>query len=254
MKRQNEERHAQNVHETEDHVQNAHVTGMQNAHVTDLGRVTPYSFFYTREDFERIEQRKGAYLPHWKAANAVYHVSFRLHDSIPKSVSERLAAERDAMLAALRDGSKPFTKFEREQVLYLYSEKIDRHLDKSYGSCWLKIGEIAELVANALGYFDGDRYDLLAWCVMPNHVHAVVHPIGKYTISNLMHSWKSFTARKANKILNREGKFWMQEYFDRIMRNPEELMKNMDYVYMNPDSAGFKNWKWKGRKDISELI
>ena len=271
MDRRSENQHAQNVHGTEDHVQNARVTNrnddVQNARVTNRNDVqnarttnlASYSFYYSKEDFERIKKRKGAYLPHWTAENAIYHVSFRLHDSIPAFVSQRLIEEREAMLLVLKQRDRPFTKLEWEQVLYLYTEKIDRYLDAGYGSCWLKMDDIAELVSNALNYFDRERYELLSWCVMPNHVHAVICPfakisISKNTISKIMHSWKSFTARKANKILNREGKFWMTEYFDRIMRNPEELVWNLEYVYMNPENAGFQNWKWRGRKDLGDLV
>ena len=94
------------------------------------------------------------------------------------------------------------------------------------------------MVEKALLHFDGDRYRVLAWCVMPNHVHVVVETMGAYRLSEVMHSWKSFTSKQANQILGRNGTFWMAEYFDRFVRDEDHLRAAIAYVHQNPVKAG----------------
>lgn len=83
---------------------------------------------------------------------------------------------------------------------------------------------------------------------MPNHVHAVIEPAEGYPLGTIIHSWKSFTANKVNKILGRTGAFWHDDYFDRFMRDEGHLMRTIDYVEQNPVKAGLvdraENWPW----------
>lgn len=105
------------------------------------------------------------------------------------------------------------------------------------GSYALARAEIAELVQRALRHFHDQRYYLSAWCVMPNHVHMVVTPIGDWELSTILHSWKSFTANKANKILKREGAFWERESFDHLIRTFAHFEAFVHYVENNPVEA-----------------
>ncbi len=59
-----------------------------------------------------------------------------------------------------------------------------------------------------------------------------------------MNSWKSYTARMANRILGRTGAFWQREYYDRLIRNENEFERAVRYVLENPVRAGLKNWEW----------
>lgn len=86
--------------------------------------------------------------------------------------------------------------------------------------------------------FDGKRYWLHAWCIMPNHVHALVTPSPAITLSALLHTWKSFSAKQANRVLGRSGQFWMQEYFDRYIRDERHFVSVVEYIYNNPVAAG----------------
>ena len=110
------------------------------------------------------------------------------------------------------------------------------------------IAEIAALAQESLLHFDGQRYRLLAWCVMPNHVHVVIEPIEGHTLSVIVKSWKSFTSRQANTRLGRTGAFWEADYFDRYMRNEDHLMRTIEYVENNPVKAGLveepADWPW----------
>jgi type I restriction enzyme R subunit/putative DNA methylase len=109
------------------------------------------------------------------------------------------------------------------------------------------------MVVNAMKYFDGDRYHLDTWCVMPNHVHSIVEPIGGWKLANVLHSWKSYTSTEANRILTRKGNFWQREYYDRLIRNQKELQFYRNYTLTNPISAGlctrWQDWPWSGTGD-----
>jgi hypothetical protein len=79
---------------------------------------------------------------------------------------------------------------------------------------------------------------------MPNHVLVVCRLLPGQELSKVLHGWKSFTARKANEILGRGGAFWQREYYDRLIRDGDELGRAVRYVVNNPERAGLKGWKW----------
>lgn len=162
------------------------------------------------------------------------------HEGRPQRPRYRIAVRLDARLprdviAALR--SKP------DAVLL-----IDQKLDAGLGACRLRDPEIASLVQDALLHFDGERYRLLAWCVMPNHVHVVAEMLEGHALSDVVKSWKSFTGRQANAHLGRSGAFWETDYFDRYMRDEAHLLRTISYVENNPLKAGLVSepaeWPW----------
>ncbi len=131
----------------------------------------------------------------------------------------------------------------------LYSEKIEAYLDAGRGECWLKEPRIGEMVAGALQFFDGERYDLRSWVVMPNHVHVILRPLGVHLLDQIVKSWKGFTAREANKLLTRTGSgFWSREYYDHFIRDDAEYARLADYIHDNPVKAGlcrrWEDWRW----------
>jgi REP element-mobilizing transposase RayT len=105
----------------------------------------------------------------------------------------------------------------------------------------------ADIVAASLTHFDAVRYDLWAWCVMPNHVHVVVQPRSGFQLSKIIQGWKSFTSRQINLLLDRHGQLWQAEPFDHLVRSYDKLQKFIQYTYDNPDKAGLCNWKWRWR-------
>ena len=188
-------------------------------------------------------------LPHLKKAGVVYFVTFRLADSLPAHEVARLKHERKIILEQACAAKSPLTWHEEEQLLAWYCDKVETLLDAGHGACWMSQPEIAELVAGALKHFNGERYELRAWVVMPNHVHAVVWPLPGHTLSDILHSWKSFTSSQGNKILQRTGeKFWQTESFDHWIRDPEEHARLVRYMENNPVKARFcqrpEDWKW----------
>jgi REP element-mobilizing transposase RayT len=188
-------------------------------------------------------------LPHLKKEGAVYFVTFRLADSLPAHEIARLKHERKVILEQARASKSPLTWHEGESLLAWYCDKVEALLDAGHGTCWLSRTEVAGLVAGALKYFNQQRYELRAWVVMPNHVHAVVWPMPGHTLSEILHSWKSYTSSKANKFLNRTGEdFWQAESFDHWIRDDGEHARLVAYAENNPVKAGFcarpEEWTW----------
>lgn len=173
------------------------------------------------------------YLPHLDVPGLVQSLTFRLVDALPRSAMDRLQQE------AMDDADK--------------QRRIEAYLDAGHGACWLRRPALARITENALLHFDGDRYQLIAWCVMPNHVHALIrtrepsprerrHPAGPdsrvYSLAAIVHSWKSFTAKAINRALSRHGPVWQREYFERYIRDDRHLAATIEYIHDNPVKAG----------------
>ena len=195
-----------------------------------------------------IKKRRGANLPHWERSGATYSITYRLADSLPKSAVERLASERRMLERQLAPDRTQLTPEERERLNVLCSERVDALLANCHGACPLRNDAAASVVADNLNHFDGKRYDLLAWCVMPNHVHVMATPYEGWPLDKLLHSWKQFTAKKVNALLGRTGTFWQSEYYDHLVRGAADLAHCVKYILENPIKAGLKNWKWVGWK------
>ena len=201
--------------------------------------------------------------PHIQPPGATLFVTFRLHGSLPRKIVEELWEEYENLNALIRkceneskDGHRLELYYnEQKQLIARYDDYLHHY---SGGPHYLKNAQIAKLVCNSMKYLDGKKYDLLAYCVMSNHVHLVFTPLDKgkgdyFSIEKIMHSIKSFTANKANQILNRKGKpFWTHESFDHYSRSSDETVRIMDYVVNNPVKAGLvtskENWQWSYSK------
>lgn len=185
--------------------------------------------------------RSRGYLPHWEAGETAQMLGFRLADSLPSTL---LARWEDELLHLPDDAAS----LERRQ-------RIESALDAGHGESWLKDERIADIMERAFLHFDAERYRLHAWVIMPNHVHVVATPLANWTLADITHSWKSFTAKKANTMLNRSGLFWAREYFDRVIRDEVHFANAVSYVQRNPVKAGLcgrpQDWRfssaWKGR-------
>ena len=182
----------------------------------------------------RYMEHKGwhsrGYLPHFDSAEVIQFITFNLADSLPRHIK-----------AATREG---------------YTEAFDRELDRGQGQCWLARSDIAMAVQETLLHFDGERYRLLTWCIMPNHVHVVAETVSGQSIGVVVAGWKSFSARQANRLLGRKGPLWHPDYFDRFMRSEQHLSRTIDYVERNPVSAGLvtdvADWVWSSARWRSE--
>jgi len=197
-------------------------------------------------EWDTLIKGHGAQLPHWTCNRAIYHIVFRLFNSLPKDVLEQWSNERKAIVNKARAMDRSLSDHEEQRLSFLYSRLVERYLDQGKGPCWLKRPAIAELVQKALLIFHEERYVLHCWCIMPNHVHVIIEPEKDFQLHSIKHSWLSFTAKQANAILQREGQFWQHEPYDHIIRSFDEYRFLVDYVLSNPDKAGLMNWCWRG--------
>lgn len=173
------------------------------------------------------------YLPHFDDQDAPQFITFRLADSLPADVLERWKRE-----LGLGELSQHSANSKISQANRKLRERIEKYLDCGYGECFLKQHENAELVAKALQHFDGIRYQLFAWVIMPNHVHVLCRQKTGWPLSKIVRTWKSFTAHAINKSLGRTGAFWQADYFDRFIRNEAHFLAVARYIEANPVSAG----------------
>ncbi len=115
---------------------------------------------------------------------------------------------------------------------------IDKYEDSGVGQCFMRDDRVAQIVKDTLFYYDGKKYKIIAWCIMPNHVHILIEVFNGFSLSEIIHSWKSFSANQINNLLNRTGQVWMMEYFDRYIRDYEHFDKVVNYIHNNPVKAG----------------
>jgi len=177
-------------------------------------------------------QHKGwhsrGYIPHFDEPGLIQSITFRLADSLPPDVVQRLKEEKDEV-----------SDLARRQL-------IETYMDAGYGACHLRDPRIGSLLQEALLHFDGERYLLAAWVIMPNHVHVIVEIMSGYPLDKVVGSWKSFTAKEANRILKRSGRFWYPDYFDRYIRDDRHYANAVNYIHKNPVKAGLvkraKEW------------
>ncbi len=170
-------------------------------------------------------------LPHWRQQGNIYFVTFRLADSVPAKKMEEWCIAKNEWL---KDHPKSWSK----ETFFEYYEKfplqLERYLDRNEGACYLKDPSIKAIVESALLHFDGDRYRLDEFVIMPNHVHLLIAPLGDNLLSEILHSIKSFTANEISKALGINGHIWQKESFDHIIRSPEQLARVRQYIKDNP--------------------
>jgi len=173
------------------------------------------------------------YLPHRDEPGLLQFVTFRLADSFPESLRSEWAH-----LWQIED--------DRQR-----RAELEAYLDRGRGECHLRRLEIGELVEAAVRCFQGERYDLRAWVVMPNHVH-VLFAVGARPMSDILESWKKYSAQKANRLLGRRGEFWQVDYWDTYMRDCEHELETRNYIERNPAKAGLvldpKTWPWSSAR------
>jgi REP element-mobilizing transposase RayT len=178
-------------------------------------------------------------LPHLKREGASYFVTFRLAGTLPRNILLKFKAEREAIVTAAQAAKRPLTWHEQEDLFRWYSARVDKYLDAGHGDCWLARPDVAKVVAGAITFHSGQRFDLHAWTVMPNHVHAVLRARPNWTLSQILKGWKGFSSREANRLLNRTGAiFWQVESYDHLVHDDEDLQRCCHYTTMNPVNAG----------------
>ncbi len=205
--------------------------------------------FDPAQEFAVIERR----LPHWAQPGTICFITWRTWDSIPDSVLQSWLATRDDWLA--RHGIDPKKENWDNQVRLLdrslvaefrtlVADRWSEHLDECHGECVLRRPELAQIVADSLRHFDGDRHDLTDFVVMPNHVHLLAAFSEESAMLTQCESWKHFTAVQINRALGRRGKFWQADGFDHLVRSVEQFEYLRRYIADNPRRASLRSGEY----------
>ncbi len=173
-----------------------------------------------------MEEQIGWYrrnLPHFDAGGKTQFLTFRLADSLPRSVLQEIEHE-------LKNAKGNFER--------MREERVQHYLDQGCGSCVLIEPRCATIVQDALKFLDGRAFDLRAWVVMPNHVHFLAFFQEGQSLIKALHSLKSFTAHEIVKAYPNMVPCWQQETFDRYIRNEDHYLDMVEYIHQNPVKAG----------------
>ena len=166
-------------------------------------------------------------LPHWETEEGTYFVTFRLADSLPIDVARRIASRKRFHLLA------------------------DRFLDRGWGARYLRDPRCARIMESALRFFDGQRYRLHAYVVMPNHVHLSFKTFPGFSVSSVVHSWKGYSGKQINATIGRSGPLWQTEPYDSLIHDANDLRRTVEYIVRNPIKAKLVDWPWVGVLDTN---
>jgi putative transposase len=184
-----------------------------------------------KQGFQGWHER--GYLPHRDSPGLTQFITYHLADAFPAALLSEWAA---------------LLKIEEERER---RRKLEAYLDKGRGLCWLRQPPLADLCQANFLHFNGKRYLLKAWCLMPNHAHVLVG-VTTVPMAAFVKSWKGYTARQCNALLGRNGAFWADDYWDTYMRGEEQERRTVRYIEANPVKAGLvraaADWSWSSAK------
>ncbi len=188
-------------------------------------------------------------LPHIYPSGATFFVTFALKNAIPKEVLEKMKEEKDLIIKEIE--LKKLHKREKKEAIYKeekrFFAKFDKVLEKyATADDFLKNPKVANIVIEKIKEYDGKKYDLLAYCIMSNHVHLLFCTANyeNTDVSMTMQLIKGGSSFLCNQFLNREGNFWQKESYDHYVRNERELKNIEFYILENPVKAGLVG-KWE---------
>ena len=219
--------------------------------------------------FPPKEWHSRGYLPHRDKPGILQMITYHLADSLPTKVLEKYKMEIQSLPSDKQNSQ--------------YRRKIEEWIDAGHGSCTLKNPQIAQLVFDNFKFYNGKRYDLISWVIMPNHVHVLINVYEGVSLSKIIQSWKGYTGKKINEFykntgnakntrnagnadclvgkgtkkdakqtLSGPGRVWHREYWDRYIRDEKHFNSAVDYIEQNPVKAGLvnsaKDWQWSSAK------
>lgn len=180
---------------------------------------------------EEVTVHESGVLPHWEQHGKFQFITFRLIDSLPQSKVAELSELRRLFT---KKHPLPWDSTVKQDYWKLITPFESYLLDNGYGSCLLKFDDIRKIVSDAIKYADGHRYEVVAFVIMPNHVHLLIRLLGENTVRTVIRSIKSYTTKEINKLTGNRGTVWMKEYFDRIVRTEEHFKHCVNYIRANP--------------------
>ncbi len=120
------------------------------------------------------------------------------------------------------------------------------------------------IVLSACKFWHGRKLTLHCACVMPDHVHLLFTPHEKapgvfVSLGELLHSIKRHSAQEIQRARRTSGSFWLDEYFDRLVRDSAEFCEKWEYIEANPRIAGIVGeeayeWFWKSETGFGERV
>jgi len=192
---------------------------------------------------EKEIRKSHGNLPHRSQEGAVHFITFRLQDSLPAEVLDQWQRRRSEWLSLRGLTPKDEGWFERlspehrREYAIQFGRVMEDEMDRGLGSCLPRSRSNAAMVASALHCFDGARYDLGDYVVMPNHVHVLVIPREGNVIGTILRSWKSYSGRAINAREGLTGRLWQKESFDHVVRSRRQLDRFRRYIEENPVKA-----------------
>jgi type I restriction enzyme R subunit len=203
------------------------------------------AFYDPNQPVKKQEQK----LPHWQQGEVWVFVTWRLADSLPQSKIRQWKEERERWMKVY---PKPWDQETELKYQKRFNSTVEHWLDAGYGSCCLLKPSCAQKVADALHYFDGVKYQLADYIVMPNHVHVLFRLIDSYQLSEVVQGWKSFTAKEINRELGSSGALWQANYWDRLVRSLEHFEWVRRYIAKNPKNLNVGKYV-AGARDLKKL-
>jgi putative transposase len=180
-------------------------------------------------------------LPHWRQWGTTYFVTTRLADSIPTRLAKEWHLKRDDWLRVHglteSDYTNKLTDDQHKIYHREFTAKFHDLMDAGHGDCLLARKACADLLINRLVVVHSKAYHLDAWCIMPNHLHALIEPAKEVTLGEILRHWKGGSAHDINQLLNRRGSLWQREPFDHIVRSEMQLEHFRRYISENPAKA-----------------
>ncbi len=193
--------------------------------------------------------------PHWSQAGAVVFITFRSHDSIPRAVLQQWEREKQEWLRLHgHEAAKHWSvvvptlgESDRADFHKRFNRCREEFLDACHGRCLLR-PELAQIVADSLLHFDGDRYRMGDFIIMPTHVHLLAAFATAEGMKQQCDSWLHYTAWQVNRAIGAKGKFWQQEPFDHLVRSVQQYEYLRQYIAENPRNARLKPGEYLYRR------
>ncbi|MDD3562994.1 MAG: transposase [Candidatus Cloacimonetes bacterium] len=193
-------------------------------------------------------------LPHWSNGLSPVFITYRLKFTLPAAKAielNEMKTEWYKELQSLKSEAKEAKLKTKDGLFFAWFDELISKSDEV--PHFLQEKEITDIIADSFRYFDRVRYELIAYCIMPNHVHVLILPLeqenGKaYPLSHITYTWKKFTAAAINRRLAKGGNLWQAESYDHLVRDELELDRVINYILQNPVKAGLvKKWQdWYG--------
>jgi type I restriction enzyme R subunit len=204
---------------------------------------------------ERFSRRR---LPHWDLPGATYFITSCLAGSIPAQGLLEIERLRTSLARQPKPSDWSEADWMAKQAKQLFVLRED-WLDRRPAIRFLEDERLANEVERSLRHFAGERYDLIAWVIMPSHCHWVFRPIDAWVQSlgmstdersprqRIQHSINRHSALECNRLLARKGEFWQHESYDHCVRDEDELERIVNYIHANPVTAGLVDRPYKYR-------